>query len=254
MTYEPGKYRDLETVDAYLTSLSSPIDSFLEDHILESQFYRIIDAGHEIGSFAIHNSSLLTQFHIVCKARRHGQEVFAEILRNHKLNAAFVPTCDEFFLSHALDKHSDLEMQALFFVDGGEHVDLASVPMEVEYRPAKSSDIATIKALSGTFLDDPERSISRQEAHVGHLNGEMVAIGLIIQSRVWRNQASVGMFTHEAHRRQGIGTQSVRYLKQVCRDAGIFPLAGCGYGNRNSQLTLQAAGMVTVTRLLRITL
>ncbi|MDP6115959.1 MAG: hypothetical protein QGG53_29190 [Planctomycetota bacterium] len=254
MKCETCKHSDLESFGAYLASLSSPVDSFLEDHILESQFHRIVNEGQEIGSFAIHNGSLLTQFHIVGRARRYGQEVFSDVLRQHKPEAAFVPTCDEFFLSHALDRYADLMKQALFFIDGGQPIDsTAAASPKVDYRPAAQSDIPSIKAMSGTFVDDPEGSISRHEIHVGHLNDKLVAIGLIVQSRLWENQASIGMFTCEAHRRQSIGTRTVLYLKHVCRSCGITPLAGCGYGNTNSQLTLQAAGMVTVTRLLRFT-
>lgn len=237
--------------DAYLASLSSPIESFLEDHILESQFYRIMNEGQEVGSFAIHGGSLLTQFHVVGGTRRYGQEIFTHVLQQHQLREAFVPTCDEFFLSHALDKYTEVKKQALVFVDGGQPDNLASISSKVEYRLAEQSDIALIGAFSDNFVDDPKHRISRREVHVGHLNGKMVAIGLIIQSRLWNNQASIGMFTHEAYRRQGIGTQTILYLNRVCRHCKTRPLAGCAYSNRNSQMTLQAAGMVTVTRLLR---
>lgn len=251
MNYELCKRSELGSFDIYLASLSSPIDSFLEDIILESEFHRIVSEGSEIGSFAIHKGSLLAQFHILGGARRYGQEVFADILRQHRLVAAIVPTCDEFFLSHALDEYAGLKKQALFFVDGGQQDDFVSTRSELAYRPAELSDIPAIKSISGTFVDDPEQSVSRQEAHVGYHGDKLVAIGLIVRSRLWSSQASIGMFTHEAHRRKGIGTETILYLKRVCRDAGIKPLAGCAYGNKNSQMTLQAAGMVTVTRLLR---
>ncbi len=253
MKYELCKRSDVESFDAYLTSLSSPIDSFLEDHLLESQFHRIVREGCEIGSFAIHNGSLLTHFHTVGGARRYGQEVFTDILEQHKPKSAFVPTCDEFFLSHALDKHTELKKQAFFFIEGGQQVDLDSAHPKLAYRPAVQSDIPALMAIRNSIVDDPEQSIRKREVHVGYLDGELAAIGLIVPSRLWSNQASIGMLTHESHRRKGIGIQTVLYLRQVCRDSGITPLAGCGYGNTNSKKTLQAAGMVTVTRLLRLT-
>jgi hypothetical protein len=40
-------------------------------------------------------------------------------------------------------------------------------------------------------------------------------------------------------------------LMAACRDDGIMPLAGCWYYNHASKKTLEAAGMVTATRLLR---
>lgn len=253
MKHELCKYSELESFDAYLASLSSPIDSFLEEHILESQFYRIVAEGREIGFFAAHHGSLLTQFHLVAGENRYGQEVLADILGQNQLRMAFVPTCDEFFLSHELDKYVNLKKQALFFIDSKQPIKLKGNSLKAAYRSAEQSDVSTIQAISGNFVDDLVRRVSRHEIHVGHLNGEIIAIGLIIKSQLWANQASIGMFTHEAYRRQGIGAQTVLYLKHVCHNCDMRPLAGCRYNNTKSQMTLQAAGMVTMTRLLRFT-
>ena len=102
MKHELCKYSELEAFEAYLAFLSSPIDSFLEEHILESHFYRIVTKGREIGFFAAHHGSLLTQFHLVEGERRYGQEVLADILGQYQLRMAFVPTCDELNSSLAM--------------------------------------------------------------------------------------------------------------------------------------------------------
>ena len=177
----------------------------------------------------------------------------ADILGQNQLRMAFVPTCDEFFLSHVLDKYVNLKKQALFFMDSKQPIKLKGNSLKVAYRLAEQSDASTIQAISGNFVDDLADRISRQEIHVGYLNSQIIAIGLIIKSQLWANQASIGMFTHEAYRRQGIGTQTVLYLKHVCHNCDMLPLAGCRYNNTKSQMTLQAAGMVTMTRLLRFT-
>ena len=59
------------------------------------------------------------------------------------------------------------------------------------------------------------------------------------------------MFTAEAHRRKGIGTGTLVHLKRLCRAQAITPVSGCSYKNLASKATLEAAGMVTRTRLLR---
>ena len=45
----------------------------------------------------------------------------ADILGQNQLRIAFVPTCDEFFLSHALDKYVNLN---LFFIDSKQPIKL----------------------------------------------------------------------------------------------------------------------------------
>ena len=106
-----------ELVQKYLITLSSPIDSFLEDHILGSQFYTIVGQGKLMGYLALHEQKLLTQFYIEPEFLSQGQVIFRQLLSQSQPEAAFVPTCDELFLSHALDQEVSVKKQAYFFQD-----------------------------------------------------------------------------------------------------------------------------------------
>ena len=251
MRFEPCALSDLKSFDHYLGSLSSPFDSFLEDHILESQFHRILIDDQEVGSFGIHGNALLTHFHLVGPARRYGQQALAEVLKQTRVKAAFVFTGDEFFLSHALDTDSDLKKQAYFFVEGNTQVALQAPAIELTYKLAQLSDAVDIRAISEDFLDKHEERIQKRQLHVGIHAGQLVAIGIIEYSRLLQKHASIGMFTHEAFRQKGVGTSTIRYMRSVCHAEGIRPMAGCWYYNHESKKTLEAAGMVTQTRLLR---
>ena len=163
-----------------------------------------------------------------------------------------MPSCDELFLSHALDEHVELRVQAMFYHDVGETIDFSNEQSQLDYRLAKTADIPALNAVKDSIIDDPLTWIQRNELHVGYLYDELVAIGVIESSPFWPQQASIGMMTYESYRQRGIGTQTLLYLKQACRDNGILAVAGCGYRNTNSQKTLQAARMVSVTRLLKL--
>jgi len=95
--------------------LSSPFDSFLERHIVSSEFYVILDNLIEIGYFAIHKGKLLTQFFIQPSYLRFSQDLFTQVIENHDIKSLFVPTCDELFLSLALDGDFQITKQAYFF-------------------------------------------------------------------------------------------------------------------------------------------
>jgi Acetyltransferase (GNAT) domain len=250
MQYEPCQVSELTTFETYLSSLSSPIDSFLEGHILESRAYRILHNAQEAGSFAIYDGSLLTHFHMVGGARRYGAEALTGIRKKYGLKAAFVPTCDEFFLSHALDSGADLKIQAYFFINGSPGVPPA-IAAELAYRTAVPSDVEAIQATCGDFLESPGEGVAKGQIHVGFLGRELVAIGVIENSILLSGYASIGMFTKDSHRQKGIATGTILYLKQVCRDKGLEPIAGCWYYNQASKKTLESAGMLTITRLLR---
>ena len=184
--YQPCERADARTVSDYLASLSSPIDSYLEDHILASKMFRIVDADAEIGCFAIHEGGLLTLFHVRREQQRLGQPLLADIRQKHEIASALVPTCDEFFLSHVLDAYRELNLQAYFFADSGTDPASPTGAADVQYRLAQPSDIETITAVGGDFLEDAADRISRNEVTVGLLGREIVSIGLIIPNRLLR--------------------------------------------------------------------
>jgi len=250
--YAQSEFGSVETVATYIAALSAPIDTYLEDVILDSAFYRIFAEGMEVGYLAIHKDDVLTLFHVRRGAERHAQLLFGDVRSRFGVRAALVPTCDEFFLSHALDECADVGKQAYFFEDAGFDPDPAAVGMDVEYHVAKRSEATRIREASGDFLDPLESHIRKNEVYVGLADGELVALGVVIRGRIQAGTASLGVFTGEPYRRRGIGRNTVLYLKSLCRRDGLSPIAGCGYGNVGSKRTLEAAGMVTCTRLLRI--
>lgn len=252
MHFEPCERSDLKYFGHYADSLSSPIDSFLEDHILGAQFQRILIDSQAVGGFGVHSDTLLTHFHMVGPARRYGQAAFAQILAQTRVTAAMLPTCDEFFLSHALDQRHTLKNQAYFFVEGDANEQRPTPPsqIEVRYRLAQLADAEAIRAVSADFLDKLEHRIVDGEIYMGWHDDALVAVGITERSHLFPRQASIGMFTHEAHRQKGIGTRTIRYLRGVCHAEGIRPIAGCAYSNQQSKQTLEAAGMITQTRLL----
>ena len=246
LKFVPAQITHVPTFTSYKTALSSPIDSFLEDHIAQSIFYRIVMAGEDAGHFAIHESTLLTQFHLV---GRHGSALLAQIKRDFAIRAAFVPTCDEFFLSHAVEDYATLEKQACFFVEASKA--MPAVNAAVAYRLAQPADAEAIVQMCGDFLDQYPERIARNELHAGHVGDELVALGVIERSAMFPGQASTGMFTRESRRQQAIGKSTIVHMRRVCHEEGLRPLAGCWYYNDLSRKTLEAAGMTTPTRLLR---
>ena len=280
MHIEPSTRTELATFDGYLRSLSSPIESYIEQHILDSQFYRITIDGAEAGAFALHDGALLTHFHLAGSARRRGQSAMARILADHPVSAALVPTCDEYFLSHAIDREHELGRQAYMFVEGNASDDLTTpdppTTPAVVYRAAEPADAAAIRELSGDFLNQLDDRIAQGQIYVGHIEpagstvaelggpdlggpdlggldlGDLVTVGIAEPGRLLIGYASIGMYVHEAYRQRGIGTATIRYLRRLCHERGVTPIAGCWYYNHQSKMTLEAAGMVTMSRLLRI--
>src|SRR3954470_15526380 len=128
-----------DAVQQHLERLPRPIDSFLEDHILESVHYRIRIGGAVAGFASIRHGSLITQFCLAEPFKRWGQAAFRRLRQCESVGAAFVPTGDEFFLAHALDDYRQLHKQAYFFTAGGAPLD-PTVTQGYSLRPAGPED------------------------------------------------------------------------------------------------------------------
>lgn len=238
-----------DEVRAQLASLPSRIDAFFESHILESNHYRIGVDGAPAGFASIHGGGLITQFWIAPRFRQHGRAIFAGVRQLEEARSAFVPTCDEFFLAHALDDYRVLAKQAYFFAARD---DAPQVDERFRLRQATLDDAAFIREQSGDFLEPVEERIGRDELFVTLLDGEPVGFGIREVSVLYDRAASVGMFTFADQRQRGVGAATIGLLIADCRTRDLAPIAGCWYHNHNSKKTLERAGMASSTRLLRI--
>ena len=238
-------------VQQHLVALPSAVDSFYEDHILESAHYCIL-VGNEMAGFAsIHEGSIVTQFSLASPYKRHGQTIYQRLRKMEEVRAAFVPTCDEFFLSYALDEYRELAKQAYFFAVGDSAVD-QKVMNTYSLRQAGQGDVSFIRENSGDFFDKLEQSVQAEEIYVTYKNGECVGFGAVVKSKFYDDVASIGMYTIERFRQAGIGAATIKLLIQKCRKSNLRVVAGCWYYNHFSKQTLERAGMYTQTRLLKI--
>jgi RimJ/RimL family protein N-acetyltransferase len=250
--FAPVEFAEIrEATRQHLLALPSAIDSFLEDHILASNHYRIVVADESAGFASVHEERLITQFVLAEPYRQGGQALFAELRRMEQVRSAFAPTCDEFFLAHALDEYRQLTKQAYFFAappGGGAAV--ATEPYSV--RPMVMDDADFVRQESGDFFEDLERHIAAGELFVTLRGEEPVGFGILVESTLYEDVASIGMYTIERFRQTGVGTATIAMLIAECRRRSLRPVAGCWYYNHRSRRTLQRAGMYSSTRLLKV--
>ena len=250
--FAPVEFAEIEgAVRGHLAALPAAIDSFLEDHILASAHYRIVVAGEAAGFASIHGEGLITQFALAEPYRRYGQPVFGQLRRLEQVRAAFVPTCDEFFLAHALDDYRQLAKQAYFFA-AARNAAGAAPPGPWALRPAGPDEANFVREQSGDFFEPVERHVEAGRLYVTSRGDERVGFGLLVESALYDAVASIGMYTIERFRREGVGTATIALLIDECRRRGPRPVAGCWYYNHRSKRTLERAGMFSPTRLLKV--
>lgn len=239
-------------IDEYIKTLSSPFDSFLEDHIVSSKFYTINIDLCAIGYFAIHEDKLLTQFYLKHSYINLGEKIFDDVLQKFNLVNAFVPTCDELLLSLVMDKEVVIKKQAYFFQDGNKASDSSKLYNSGTFRVASKEDIPEILRVTTDFFDKLEERVERGEIFVFMEGDILLGTGIIEKGRVLKGYTSVGMFTNEKYRQKGIGRTIITNLKKWCYENNQIPICGCWYYNTKSKMTLQSSGFVTKTRLFNI--
>lgn len=245
-------YTDIsDMMDSFAKELSSPIDSFIEQHILDSNFYSICEDDSCLGYFAIHKGSLLTQFYIKTEYRRRSQEIFFWVKKMYNVSEAFVCTADEFFLSHVLDCYSDIKKQAYFFKDTGMSNTLKN---NVSIRLATIQDKNDIINNSEDFFAEVEQCISKEQIYMAYIEDVLVGFGVHERGRIVREYSSIGMYTIPKFRQKSIGADILRSLKKEVKSLGYKPIAGCWYYNHFSKLTLESAGLYSDTRMLKVSL
>jgi RimJ/RimL family protein N-acetyltransferase len=240
-----------DTIKQHLSSLPSIIDSFLEDHIVTSHHYKIFLGAEDAGFTSIHQGSLITQFVLKPAFKHYGQSIYSQVKKLEEVQAAFVPTCDECFLSHALDDYRTLAKQAYFFAASPSALP-EPMPTTFRLQQADKSDLERIKAGSGDFFADLEGHIRRQELFLTLEGDTCVGFGLLDKSELLTDVASIGMFVIEQFRKQGVGTATLRLLIAECQRQNLRAVAGCWYYNHLSKKTLECAGMFSQTRLLKV--
>lgn len=240
-----------EFVAERLETFSSPVDSFLEDHLLASIHYNITCENIKIGYVSVHKGHLLTSVYINDSFSRHSQLIFRQIKQLESVCNAFIPTCDEFFLSLALDEFKMIDKQANFFKESPD-LSYSQNLASFSCRLASDDDYEMIKEKSGKFFDNIQNHLDLKELWISYDNNSCVGFGLIIPSKILKNAASIGMFTIPDKRCKGYGTETIKFLVSECRRRKIRAVAGCGYTNHNSKKTLESAGMLCHTRLLKI--
>lgn len=250
--FAPIAFAEIEQeIRDHLAALPSKIEDFMEEHIRGSLPLRIEIDGAAAGFASIHNEKLITQFVLREPFRQHGQAVFARLRKMEQITSAFVPTCDEFYLTHALDEHRQVLRQAYFFTTSDAALN-RQLPAEYRLETATATDAALIRETTGDFFEPLDERIAREEIFLNWRGHELVGFGIKVSSFFYPNIASIGMFTIERYRGSGAGSATIAHLIAHCRSQGIRAVAGCWYYNHRSKRTLERAGMYSPTRLLRI--
>ncbi len=232
-----------------LQSYSSPVDSYYEDHVIESKHYRIHCDRQAVGYASIFEDSMLTQFALAPSKKALGAEVFQFLIQQKALKEAYLSTADAFFLCCALDQQQSVSVQDWVFQAAQE------IPQTIpgfSLTQARTDDHDLIRQKDEGFFQNLPGNLQKGEIVVGRMNGQVVSFGILEKSKLLAEQASLGIFVVKEQRGKHYGSETIRGLIHVCRMKQIMPVAGCFARNEYSRNALLRAGMFSSARLLKV--
>jgi hypothetical protein len=231
-----------------IASYNDPIDSYYEDHIIESKHFEIMLDNEKCGYYSVFNNEMLTQFVLYEKHLSKAQELFQEVLRKSEIKEIYLSTSDRLLLILALDIQKEVVVQDYIYQAGGEK----ECKRGFELKRAVEKDIPAIKKTDEGFFKNLENNIKNEELFIGIDGNESVSYGIIEKSKIFNDLASIGMFVLGKERGKGYGAFTIINLIKLCEKANIRPIAGCFARNQYSVNALKMAGMISMSRLLKI--
>jgi len=253
--YIPCKWEDIHAlVEEHLRVSNITVESFWEDHVLQSNHYKMVINDEIAGYFAIHKKNTIMLFNVFPPYANHSQELFARVKKHEEVTNAMVATGDEVFLSHCFDNFARIEKQAYFSI----YTEKSVPPERKKALKLKLADIdkdCEILKLSGDFLDDIIEDLRDGAKHMNvyivEYEGSVVGFGVIDYGRILKDISSIGMYVCEQYRRQGIAANILEQLKLISIENGCRAFSGCWYYNHNSKKSMESAGAYSKTRLIR---
>jgi len=79
----------------------------------------------------------------------------------------------------------------------------------------------------------------------------LIGLGVLVENKIMKNCIGTGMFTRENRRGEGIGRSIIIHLKAIAHELRKTPVPGCWYHNTNSRKTLESAGYISKSKLLK---
>lgn len=231
------------------------VDTYWEDMILESSLYEIRMDEQYAGICSVHEQcELVTSFTIADNCLVCAKRIFAQMLEHLKPKGAMCVTSDELFLSLLTDymdanPKAQIEQCAYFFDD------IAQPELPERYKglclvQAREEHITLLRELD--FFSDLTVTNETDVKYLLFDGEELLGAGHIQTMLFEPKWGAVGMVTAPKYRNQGVGRAIITMEKQICREQGLIPIAGCWYHNYASKATLEACGFASKTRYIKV--
>lgn len=261
-TFEKIEFAALRPqMDAYLRTLTGPVDDFWEDHVLRADAYAIRRETETVGFLTVlpeREGARMTAFWVDGSVSTGDSEaIFESALETFRIRCAFAATCDELFLSLCMTYQTKVEIQAYFFdADNTRNARPAEFGADC-MRRVSAGELPEVFALTGDFFEndftEADIESGRVELYRAVENGETLGFGVMLPDKLLPDLLPCGEIVLEPHRKRGVARSLQLFMHARCQALGKKHIGGCWFHNKPSRSTFDSVGLYSRTRLLSIT-
>lgn len=242
-----------ELVKSHIESLSYPMDSWLEDRLLESDIYNLMYEKNSIG-FAGLIRDTLQFFYVKKDCFRYAPVILEKIVSEKAIKRVLIMTQDSLLTAIIAEWDYEKEKQACWFTDSGRIENMDTKVSHAFFRTATEKDTPRIRQISGDFFDEVsggfdclEKRIAAETIFLLEDNGELLGCGFVEKSQFCSGLASIGMYANRDYRRKGVAKTILMNLKEWAYQNNLRPVSGCWYYNTLSRKSLESVGMIATS-------
>ncbi|MEP1229055.1 MAG: GNAT family N-acetyltransferase [Litorimonas sp.] len=258
LDFHKSTYQEVSALrDVYLLSTSAALDGMWENAFLPmADHWKLADAKEVIGFCSVNSEGKMLGFHVENEAL--DRLVYARCIEQLNVSGAFASTAEPRYLSLCADHQSSMSVNALMYAESCEVPAKPVAPPGMSFRIAELEDLKTavsfgvdaIQADQDWLLGYFEERIQQQELFGLWRETELIATG---ECRISPNQAGiadVGMIVGPAHRKNGLATAMLKYLRPIGSQKGLKLICSTESSNIGAQKAIERAGFVSQHRIL----
>ncbi len=240
-------------VEEHIKSLSYPMDSWLEDRLLESVLYKLSYENNCIGYAGLIEENL--HFFYVKKACfKYAPVILEKVIDEKAIKRVFIMTQDSLLSALMAEWDYEKEKQACWFTDSGRTENCDTQANTAVFRTAIETEIPKIREIAGDFFDEVSGGFNCLEERIAagtifmlEDRENLLGCGVVEKSQFYSEVVSIGMYVNRNYRRKGVAKRILLNLKEWAYNNNLKPISGCWYYNTLSRKSLEAAGMIATS-------
>ncbi len=242
---------------AYLATTTAPLDGMWENAFFPmADHWEISDNNQSIGVCSINADGKMLGFDV--RPSTLQRPAFVESISRLSVTGAFASTAEPAYLALCADYQTSMSVNALMYAENTEKLNTPKVPSGMSVRALNPGDletaisfgVAAIQADKDWLQRYFDERIQKKELFGLWEGDELIATG---ECRISPNQhkiADVGMIVGEAHRKKGLATFMLQFLRTIGAKHELNLVCSTESSNIAAQKAIERAGFVSEHRIL----